>query len=127
MGGGERQEADPILPIFQFSESLYHPLLLTEPCKIPVSWSKSQSSGHLPCSPSVPQGPGAPSNPTLAYIMYPLGTNGARKQEKNTVIGHGAWKVILPLVLEAPATKSLVLDEGWPVHCSHPLFCCLNS
>lgn len=48
--------------------------------------------------------------------MYPLDTNGARKQKKNILIGHGAWKMILSLVLEAPAKKSLVLDKGWPVH-----------
>lgn len=59
--------------------------------------------------------------PALAYIMYPLDTNGARKQQENIVIGRGAWKMILPLVLEAPAKKSRVLDKGWPVRSSHPL------
>lgn len=35
--------------------------------------------------------------------------------------------MILPLVLEVPAKKILVLDKSCPVHCSHPLFCSLNS
>lgn len=71
--------------------------------------------------------PWSPFQATFVYITYPLGTNDARKQEKNIIIGHGAWKMVLPLVLGVPAKKSLVLDKSCPVHCSHPLFCSLNS
>lgn len=37
----------------------------------------------------------------LLLILCPLDTNGARKQEKNIVIGHGGWKLILQ---ESPVT-----------------------
>lgn len=50
----------------------------------------------------------------LLLILWPLDTNGARKQEKNIVIGHGGWKWILLLVLVTPAKlrRALSLRKG---------------
>lgn len=50
----------------------------------------------------------------LLLILWPLDTNGARKQEKNIVIGHGGWKWILLLVLvtSAKLRRALSLRKG---------------